>query len=172
MWNHKGGFLRGNGKYAEPILLLLALKSFPEPGVFQINEFTWNQIKNFMCPLPISSMHGFFGGGVDCAFKGLEALECELWITLQWFTIAWESQDEKSNYFWVIITSSYDKATHSKFTSDDTWQWGKRVKTMEQRLKTFDRCQVQTKWQNSTPFVYLIWRKIGCSRCFWHKTCS
>ena len=35
------------------------------------------------------------GGGVDCGFKGLEALECELWIILQWFTIAWESQDQK-----------------------------------------------------------------------------
>ena len=32
-----------------------------------------------MSPLPISSMHGFWGlGGVDCGFKGLEALECEL----------------------------------------------------------------------------------------------
>ena len=43
-----------------------------------INEFIWNQIKIFMSPLPISSMHGFWGGGVDCGFKGLEALECEL----------------------------------------------------------------------------------------------
>ena len=59
------------------------------------NEFIWNQIKTFMSPLPISSMHGFLGGGVDCGFKGLEALECELWIILQWFTIAWESQDER-----------------------------------------------------------------------------
>ena len=42
------------------------------------NEFIWNQIKNVMSPLPISSMHGFLGGGVDCGFKGLEALECEL----------------------------------------------------------------------------------------------
>ena len=44
----------------------------------EINEFIWNQIKNFMSPLPISSIHGFLGGGVDCGFKGLEALECEL----------------------------------------------------------------------------------------------
>ena len=43
-----------------------------------LNEFIWNQIKIFMSPLPISSMHGFWGGGVDCGFKGLEALECEL----------------------------------------------------------------------------------------------
>ena len=45
---------------------------------FFVNEFIWNQIKNFMSPLPISSMHGFWGDGVDCGFKGLEALECEL----------------------------------------------------------------------------------------------
>jgi len=44
----------------------------------KINEFIWNQIKHFMSPLPISSIHGFWGGGVDCGFKGLEALECEL----------------------------------------------------------------------------------------------
>ena len=44
----------------------------------QVNEFIWNQIKIFMSPLPLSSMHGFWGGGVDCGFKGLEALECEL----------------------------------------------------------------------------------------------
>ena len=43
-----------------------------------INEFIWNQIKIFMSPLPISSVHGFWVGGVDCGFKGLEALECEL----------------------------------------------------------------------------------------------
>ena len=43
-----------------------------------VNEFIWNQIKIFMSPLPISSVHGFWGGGVDCGFKGLEALECEL----------------------------------------------------------------------------------------------
>ena len=49
-----------------------------------INEFIWNQIKNFMSPLAISSMHGFWGGGaggvggIDCGFKGLEALVCEL----------------------------------------------------------------------------------------------
>ena len=47
-------------------------------SVLGINEFIWKQIKNFMSPLPISSMHGFLGGGVDCGFKGLEALECEL----------------------------------------------------------------------------------------------
>ena len=38
--------------------------------------------------------------------------------------------------------------------------------------KTFDCCHVQTKWQNSIPFVYLTWCKIGCSCCFRHKTCS
>ena len=43
-----------------------------------LNEFIWNQIKIFMSPLSISSMHGFWGGGVDCGFIGLEALECEL----------------------------------------------------------------------------------------------
>ena len=59
------------------------------------NEFIWNQRKTFMSPLPISLMYGFFWGGVDCDFKGLEALERELWIILQWFTIAWESQDAK-----------------------------------------------------------------------------
>ena len=30
----------------------------------------------------------FCGVGVDCGFKGLEALECELCVILQWFTIA------------------------------------------------------------------------------------
>ena len=39
-------------------------------------RFIWNQIKNFMSPLLISSMHGFLGGGVDCVFKGLQ---------VQWF---------------------------------------------------------------------------------------
>ena len=34
--------------------------------------------KTFMSPLPISLMYGFFWGGVDCDFKGLEALEREL----------------------------------------------------------------------------------------------
>ena len=48
------------------------------PTTRNLNEFIWNQIKNFMSPLPISSMHGFLRGGVDCGFKGLEALECEL----------------------------------------------------------------------------------------------
>ena len=42
------------------------------------NEFIWNQRKTFMSPLPISLMYGFFWGGVDCDFKGLEALEREL----------------------------------------------------------------------------------------------
>ena len=46
--------------------------------LFPLNEFIWNQIKIFMSPLPISSVHGFWVGGVDCGFKGLEALECEL----------------------------------------------------------------------------------------------
>ena len=43
-----------------------------------LNEFIWNQIKNFMSPLLISSIHGVLGGGVDGGFKGLEALESEL----------------------------------------------------------------------------------------------
>ena len=44
----------------------------------KFNEFIWNQINNFMSPFSISLMHGFCGGEVDCDFKDLEALECEL----------------------------------------------------------------------------------------------
>ena len=33
------------------------------------NEFIWNQIKIFMSPLPISSMHGFWGVGSIAASK-------------------------------------------------------------------------------------------------------
>ena len=113
-------FRTKNSAICEQITLLRANQIAGITSDFKmdiINEFIWNQIKNFMSPLAISSMHGFWGlGGIDCGFKGLEALVCELWIILQWFTIAWESQDEKWNYFWVIITSSYHKATRSKFT--------------------------------------------------------
>ena len=97
MWNHKGGSLRGNGKYAEPRHLLLALESFYEPwkgSESQINEFSWNQIKNYVSPSNFFNVW-IFGGGVDWASKGLEALECELSIILQWFTSAGGSQDEK-----------------------------------------------------------------------------
>ena len=35
----------------------------------RVNEFIWNQIKIFMSPLPISSMHGFWGVGSIAASK-------------------------------------------------------------------------------------------------------
>ena len=37
--------------------------------ICNLNEFIWNQIKNFMSPLPISSMHGFLGVGSIAASK-------------------------------------------------------------------------------------------------------
>ena len=40
-----------------------------EDSYRRLNEFIWNQIKNFMSPLPISSMHGFLGVGSIAASK-------------------------------------------------------------------------------------------------------
>ena len=80
--------------------------------------------------------------------------------------LGWKYSCNILNYsLWHVILFGLDACLVSRsvsryivqgqdVTSDDAWRWGKRVKTMEQRLKTFDRCQVQTKWQNSTPFVF------------------
>ena len=58
-------FRTKNSAICEQITLLRANQIAGITSDFKmdiINEFIWNQIKNFMSPLAISSMHGFWGG--------------------------------------------------------------------------------------------------------------